>query len=119
MPPLDLSGRSTSFFEFWPMWLMYIPVVLLWTFLAIRYRSLSLPLSASPAVPLSGMVGVPKSAVFDAAGCKARQWILPWCVYQVSTADNVQQVQTVLLLLQANSLNCPIVGKPDFGCRGV
>lgn len=119
MPPLDLSGRSTSFFEFWPMWLMYIPVVLLWTFLAIRYRSLSLPLVASPAVPLSGMVGVPKSAVFDAAGCKARQWILPWCVYQVSTEDNVQQVQTVLQLLQANSLNFPIVGKPDFGCRGV
>ncbi|NKB32298.1 MAG: D-alanine--D-alanine ligase [Pseudomonadales bacterium] len=118
MPPLDLSGRNTSFFEFWPMWLMYVPVVILWAFLSIRYRSLSLPLIASPAVPLSGMVGVAKSAVFDAAGSEARQWILPWCVYEVSAENNAQQTQAVLNLLKKHNLNLPIVGKPNIGCRG-
>ena len=59
MPPLDTTGRTTSFFEFWPSWLMYFPVLLQWLVLGLRYRSLSLPLIANPAIPLSGMVGVP------------------------------------------------------------
>ena len=77
MPALDNTGRATSFFEFWPIWLMYIPVAIQWLFLAVRYQSLSLPLIANPGIPLSGMVGVSKSAVFDLAGYYARQWILP------------------------------------------
>ena len=43
MPALDNSGRTTSFFEFWPILLMYLPVAIQWLLLAARYRSLSLP----------------------------------------------------------------------------
>ncbi|MYF00745.1 MAG: D-alanine--D-alanine ligase, partial [Gammaproteobacteria bacterium] len=82
MPALDLGGRAYSFFEFWPSWLMYIPVAALWLLLALRYRSISLPLIASPAVPLSGMVGVPKSAILKLAGESADRSILPWVVFE-------------------------------------
>ena len=119
MPPLDMSGRKTSFFEFWPVWLMYVPVVIFWILLAIRYRSLSLPLIANPAIPLSGMVGVAKSAVFETAGNKARECILPWCIYEVVAGSVEEQYSSVLEILQAHNLALPIVGKPDFGCRGV
>jgi hypothetical protein len=118
MPPLDLRGRSTSFFEFWPTWLMYFPVALQWLLLSVRYRSLSLPLIANPAVPLSGMVGGAKSAVFDAAGQQARQWILPWIVYQVTTQDPATQTRAVQSLLKTADLALPIVAKPNVGCRG-
>lgn len=118
MPALDHSGRTTSFFEFWPTWLMYIPVVLLWVLLSIRYRSLTLPLIANPAVPLSGMVGVAKSAVFDAAGEHARSWILPWTIYEVSAAELPAQCEIVKHALAEAGLGFPIVGKPDIGCRG-
>ena len=118
MPPLDLSGRTTSYFEFWPMWLMYVPVVIQWLLLSIRYRSLSLPLIASPAVPLSGMVGVAKSAVFDGAGNFARQWILPWLIYAVDDREAEQQADDVISQLSLNQLGLPIVGKPNIGCRG-
>lgn len=118
MPPLDLSGRSTSFFEFWPTWLVYLPVVVQWIVLSIRYRSLSLPLLANPAVPLSGMVGVAKSAVFDAAGETARQWILPWMLYEVTAENPNVQNEKVLSLLSEQSFTLPIVGKPNVGCRG-
>jgi|GEM_PF-5207210 hypothetical protein len=74
MPPLDLSRRSTSFFKFLPVCLMYLPVVVQWLLLSIRHRGLALPLIANPAIPLSGMVGVAKSAVFDVAGEDARRW---------------------------------------------
>lgn len=118
MPPLDLGGRSTSFFEFWPSWLMYLPVAIQWLVLSLRYRSLSLPLIANPAVPLSGMVGVPKSAVFDAAGFEARKWILPWVSYDVKSVAVEQQIGVVSDILSAAKLGFPVVGKPEYGCRG-
>lgn len=118
MPPLDLSGRSTSFFEFWPTWLVYMPVVAQWIALSIRYRSLSLPLLANPAIPLSGMVGVAKSAVFDAAGETARQWILPWLLYEVTVEASSVQNEAVVKLFEQQGFTLPIVGKPNVGCRG-
>jgi hypothetical protein len=118
MPPLDLSGRTTSYFEFWPMWLMYIPVVLQWLLLSVWHRSLTLPLIANPAVPLSGMVGVQKSAVFDAAGAVARDWILPWRIYSKTNAPIPEQAADVAALIDAAGFKFPVVGKPNIGCRG-
>ncbi|MFK7865042.1 MAG: hypothetical protein AB8B95_12550 [Pseudohongiellaceae bacterium] len=118
MPPLDLAGKSTSFFEFWPTWVVYVPVVLQWVLLSIRYRSLSLPLIANPAVPLSGMVGVAKSAVFDGAGDYARQWILPWTLYEVTEEALDIQTGNVNAQFELEGFELPIVGKPNIGCRG-
>ncbi len=118
MPPLDLRGRTTSYFEFWPMWLMYIPVVIQWILLSLRYRSFSLPLIASPAVPLSGMVGVAKSAVFDVAGPDAREWILPWMIYEVTAEEPLHQAQVVEAGLLLLKVDLPVVAKPNIGCRG-
>lgn len=118
MPPLDLGGRATSFFEFWPMWLMYAPVAAQWLLLGARYRSLSLPLIANPAVPLSGMAGAAKTAVFDAAGAVARRWILPWMVHEVTAEPARRQGEAVGRALAARGLSFPLVGKPNIGCRG-
>ncbi len=119
MPPLEDSGRATSFFEFWPIWLMYVPVAIQWLFLSVRYRSLSLPLLANPGIPLSGMVGVPKSAVFDLAGDYARQWILPWTLFEVDAEPIEQQCSRALAAIAAAKLEFPVVAKPNMGCRGV
>lgn len=97
---------------------MYLPVVVYWLLLAIRHRGLTLPLIANPAIPLSGMVGVAKSAVFDAAGEDARRWILPWILHEVTDESVEIQCQSVRLALAAAGLGLPIVGKPDIGCRG-
>jgi len=118
MPSLNQEGRTTSFFEFWPLWVMYLPVVIQWLLLAVRYRSLTLPLIANPVVSLSGMVGAAKSALLGSAGVFARQWILPWIVYEVSDRPIEEQTQEVLRALHAAGLGLPIVGKPDVGCRG-
>ena len=135
MPALDLGGRAYSFFEFWPSWLMYAPVAGLWLLLALRYRSLSLPLIANPEVPLSGMVGVPKSAILKLAGETAKQSILPWIVVEpgadfeppqgageayVAPADSpALRRERAEAAMAAAGLSFPVVGKPDIGCRGV
>lgn len=118
MPQLEHEGRNTSFFEFWPLWVMYMPVAVQWLLLAIRYRSLTLPLIANPVIKLSGMVGAAKSSLFDSAGENARQWILPWRVYRVSGHSVDTQKTTVLASLEEAGLHLPIVAKPDIGCRG-
>ena len=46
MPALDDSERTTSFFGFWPIWLVYLQVAIHWLLLAVRYRCLSLLLIA-------------------------------------------------------------------------
>jgi hypothetical protein len=97
---------------------MYLPVAVQWLLLACRYRSLTLPLIANPAIPLSGMVGVAKSHVFSVAGDYARQWILPWFVWTVTGQSSRQQADAIGAEMSNRGFAFPLVAKPDVGCRG-
>lgn len=120
MPPLDLSGKAVSFFEFWPTQLVYFPVVLQWLALGIKYRSLSLPLIANPKIPLGGMVGEAKSDVFKLATGQATQFIAPSISLTVDKELAVDQLgEQAIDKLAAHSLQLPLIAKPDIGCRGV
>jgi hypothetical protein len=118
MPALDVSGKQTSFFEFWPTWLVYLPVVLQSLLLALRYRSLTLPLIANPRLPLSGMVGVEKSALLKQAGGRCQQVILPWFVHLRTDAELSLQLSQLEQTIKARQFTFPLVCKPDIGCRG-
>ncbi|WP_435235935.1 D-alanine--D-alanine ligase [Psychromonas sp. PT13] len=119
MPEIDMSGKSTSFFEFWPAWAMYTPVVIQSLLLSIRYRSLTLPLIANPKLPLSGMVGVGKSELFSQAEGVCHDSILAWTTVLRNEKSIDRQVTDALAKMKAHNLQFPVVGKPDIGCRGV
>jgi len=119
MPTLDMKGKSTSFFEFWPTWAMYIPVVIQSLLLSIRYRSLTLPLIANPKLPLAGMVGVGKSELFMQAKGRCKAAILDWATVTRYEYSLELQVEDALKTMQSHNLTFPVVGKPDIGCRGV
>ena len=97
---------------------MYAPVVAQWLGLAVRYRSLGLPLIANPGIPLSGMVGESKTAVLDLAGDTARQWILPYLTLERGEAPAADESAAALTQLAEAGLSLPVVAKPDMGCRG-
>lgn len=118
MPPLESKQNTVSAFEFWPMWLMYFPVVCQWLWLSLRHRSLTLPLLANPNLPLSGMVGVPKSALFRQASGRCNDVILDWFVFDVTAESVAEQVQRVEQTMDERRLVYPLVCKPDIGCRG-
>lgn len=112
--------RSLSFFEFWPAWLMYIPVGLQWLALSLRYRSLTVPFLANPSLTLSGMVGVPKSELMKQAKGVCAQTILPWIVVQVDAKETPRhQALTCISKAEKQGIYLPFVCKPDIGCRGV
>ncbi len=119
MPPLDSSAQAVSFFEFWPAWLMYGPVVLQWLALSLYYRSLSLPLIANPNMPSAGMVGFSKSDFLAQAQANSQSWILPWVRHTMSQESVVSQGDQLASKMIDAGLSFPIVGKPDMGCRGV
>lgn len=118
MPPLDNGDKAVSFFEFWPMWLMYIPVVFQWLVLALRHRSLTLPLIANPNLPLSGMVGVGKTEIMQQAHGSCAESILPWVHQRVSAQPLAVQAQLFVVEANAIGIEYPFVCKPDIGCRG-
>lgn len=116
------SDKNVSFFEFWPSWVMYLPVVVQWVILSIRYGSLTLPFIANPRMHLSGMTNSPKSKLMAQATGKAKQAILPWIMYQVSSNpdDSAEgQANKCIEDAAAEGIYLPFVCKPDIGCRGV
>jgi len=118
MPPLQHSGRVVSFFEFWPLWLMYVPVVFQWLFLAVRHRSLTLPLIANPNLPVAGMVGVGKSEILRQATGNCAEVILPWVQHRVGEETVEKQAANIIEQANDHGIQYPFVCKPDIGCRG-
>ena len=48
------SSRAAGAFEQLPKWLNLVPMVIQWLWLAIRYRSVTLPSTANPAILAGG-----------------------------------------------------------------
>ncbi|MEK7260199.1 MAG: D-alanine--D-alanine ligase [Pseudomonadota bacterium] len=116
--PALREGGQIGLFEFWPTWLMYLPVVFDWLRLAAVHRSLSLPLLANPLLPVSGMVGVAKSELMRQAVGKCDAAILPWIRYETDDSSAQEQADVCLERVARRSISFPFVCKPDIGCRG-
>ena len=120
MPELDIgSDKATSFFEFWPSQIIYIPIVMQWLWLAIRYRSLTLPLISNPSIYLGGMVGESKTSVLELVGEPSKKYVAPYTSLINDDAQSLKdRTHDALDLMQSKNLNFPVIAKPDLGCRG-
>ncbi|GAN80892.1 D-alanine--D-alanine ligase [Acidocella aminolytica] len=108
-----------SFFEFWPDWLFYAPVVAFWTYNAIRYRSITLPSLANPRINAGGICGESKNAILGLAGPAARAWVADYIGLSVSGHVDGDDLGRALAAMQRAGLNFPVVAKPDMSCNGV
>ena len=112
------KNKIVSFFEFWPLWVMYFPVAIQWLLLSIRYRSLTLPLIANPSLTLSGMVGATKSELMKMAGPQGKRSILNWSVHELNEISTEVQLGQWQQRFLDKGIQFPLVCKPDIGCRG-
>ena len=101
------TDRIVSHFEFWPGWLFYLPVVLQWIWLGLRYGDMSLPTAANPSIELGGLCGESKSAILGLAGPAARPWIAPYVTLSAGVDNAVQ-------IAEASGFGWPMVG--EAGC---
>lgn len=120
MPPFEQGGPPVSFFEFWPMWAFYPPVLLYVFWLMLRYRSVTLPTIANPSFPGGGMVGESKAQILSLLMAHIPEWVAPSiCVQKKPHIPVSVQATEALSRLEAAGLQLPVVAKPDIGCRGV
>jgi hypothetical protein len=122
MPPLDEAGKPLSFFEFWPMWAFYPPVMLYAGWLMLRHRGVLLPTAANPSFPGGGFYGESKAEILALAQRHVPQWVAPAIRIDRPEAgaglDPAVECDAALAELADAAIALPVVAKPDLGCRG-
>jgi hypothetical protein len=121
MPPLDVDGRALSYFEFWPMWAFYPPVIAYAAWLMLRHRGTLLPTVANPSFPGGGFYGESKAAILALATKHVPEWVAPFIRLtrpDQPALDTTGERDAALAALAAAGLSLPVVAKPDLGCRG-
>ncbi|MGH7456072.1 MAG: VTT domain-containing protein, partial [bacterium] len=110
------SYRRLTRWEFWPLWIFYVPIVIYVLYLGLKHRCLTLFTAVNPAIPESGFIGESKSAILqglsNANGFVARHIVIE------SNLPKDERLQRVREFMAANLLALPIVIKPDQGQRG-
>lgn len=101
--------------EAMPKWLVCVPIVIQWAWLALRYRSVTLPTAANPRITAGGLVGEGKLEYFDQMGPLARAATARHV--GIRHARNWSDSEWKAALAPAR-LRFPLVAKPDLGLCG-
>ncbi len=119
MSGIRARRREVSFFEFWPGWLFYAPVVAFWLLQSIRYRSVTLPSLANPRINAGGICGESKNSILGLAGATARAHIADFAPLTTSGHREGNDLALARAAMVRAGLAYPLVAKPDISCNGV
>ncbi|MDE3122620.1 MAG: hypothetical protein KGK00_12660 [Paracoccaceae bacterium] len=116
----DKGDAAFSPFELWPARFFYIPMIIQWGYLALRYRSITLPTLANPGMEAGGLVGESKFDILSQLGREGKNWVAPYTSFSVGTASGTPSADLpqALAALETAGIEFPFVAKPDIGCRG-
>jgi hypothetical protein len=142
VPAPPPSPPVVSYFEFWPGWLFYTPVVAHWIMLGLRYGDLSLPTAANPHITVGGLCGESKREILDQVAGGERD-VLARYTSIVTTAgpgsgggmggnmvgggdrfvgdgggEQFVDLAAAEHAMAQAGLCYPLVVKPDIGCNG-
>ncbi|MEO8715463.1 MAG: D-alanine--D-alanine ligase, partial [Acetobacteraceae bacterium] len=108
---------AISFFEFWPGWLFYAPVVAHCIALGVRHGSPALLTAANPRITAGGLCGESKTSILDQIALpEERAALASYTVLDV--AGSGADLGRAEAAMEAAGLAYPIVAKPDIGCNG-
>ena len=120
MPSLVAADRKVAAAERIPPALFYLPLTLNWLRLGLKYRSMTLPSAANPAIVTGGMWGEAKSAYFFDVAARERQWIADFVVVKRGSGPGSfsGDVARAMRALADAGLGYPLIAKPDIGWHG-
>jgi membrane protein DedA with SNARE-associated domain len=99
--------------EFWPMWLFYLPLLPWLLYLAARYQGLMTWTAANPSIPHGGVVGESK---FDILSKLPSQWAIP--SFRIASGEGKVRFEQFRRELVARDWSFPLILKPDAAQRG-
>lgn len=109
--------RRWTRFEFWPIWLLYAPIVPWIAWQALRHRSLLLVTAVNPAMPGGGLMGESKRDILASLAAAAPE-LVARTRFVPSGATPTVRAELVRAFQTEAGLGFPIVLKPDVGERG-
>lgn len=107
-----------SFFEFWPSWLFYTPIVAHWIALGLRYRDFTLPTAANPYIEVGGLCGESKLAILREVRSEARDLVARSTGITTHRWNAKADLAAAEQAMAEAELAYPLVAKPDIGCNG-
>jgi pimeloyl-ACP methyl ester carboxylesterase/membrane protein DedA with SNARE-associated domain len=100
--------------EFWPVWLFYLPLLPWIAYLAARHGGLATPTAANPGLPHGGFVGESKIAILRELPAER---IVPSVGVAPGRGDS--RLAGLRAHAEGSGWSLPLVLKPDEGQRGV
>lgn len=116
--PADPESPPVSFFEFWPGWAFYAPVVAQWVLLGLRYGDFTLPTAANPQIETGGLCGESKLSILQQVQGQARALVARSTGLTTHPWDPCSDLGRAERAMAAAGLTYPVVAKPDIGCNG-
>lgn len=110
-----IAQQYLSTLERLPTWVICIPLTLQWLYLALRYRSATLPSVANPHITSGGLVGEGKLEYFQGMGSIACAATANHCAINTDKCHSMEQLRQ--LMSEAN-LRFPVIAKPNLGLCG-
>lgn len=96
--------------EYWPMWLVYLPASFYFVYLSIKARSFCFFSAANPSIETGGMIFESKWDIFK---------LIPKQYFpKTILIKEKENITTVISKMYEEGLQFPIVAKPDRGERG-
>lgn len=111
--------KRIRYWEFWPIQIFYLPVVLYVLWLGVRYRSLTAFTAANPGLPAGGFKGESKEEIYQAL--KRSDGIGKHLLAHklIKLNDPLRQrLRSAWHFMDENLLSFPLAIKPDAGERG-
>lgn len=118
MPSLSDLKKMVSTAERIPNNILYIPVVFNYLWLALRYRSLTLPSASNPMIETGGFMGESKSSVLEMVGKDQQSWIAEFVTLHRNGLPAESDFEQALNMMKDKGLEFPVVAKPDIGWNG-
>ncbi|MGN6548325.1 MAG: VTT domain-containing protein [Pararhizobium sp.] len=118
MPPLTRRKVRVAWQERVSEKIYYIPVVIHWLAMAVRFRSLTLPTIANPLIEAGGLLGESKIACMGMVPGRERPWLARTTAIATQDGDAVVLVKRALQAAALAGISFPLIVKPDVGWRG-
>ena len=113
---LTSSYYRITRWEFWPPYIFYIPIIVYYLYLGLRFRSLTIFTAANPAIPEGGFMGESKSQILDNLK-NSPSYVARYRLIEGGIPLEERRQRT-LDFVHAIGGDYPIVIKPDIGERG-
>ena len=118
--PAREQQSPVSFFEFWPGWLFYTPVVAHWIALGLRYGDMLPADRRQPAHhQRAGCAGNRRLDILDQVGAASARWLVaPTRASTLCRESGRRTWRRPRRRWSRPGSAYPLVAKPDIGCNG-